>query len=161
LVSRAIQALLDGDGKLLTGDDPSATMLSLTERDDFRAFGELLSKPHTSAEALLDEMAASVGPNFWDSEWFKKALDDNLAQANPRIARAYTSANAQGGLQPREHMRFYLRLWSNCVRHAEANRVGLAHEFVVSFPPTLWAFVRNGKVQSASANLRWHNQNQG
>ena len=152
LVSRAIQALLDGDGKLLTRDNPSATMLSLTERDDFRAFGELLSKQHTSAEALLDEMAASVEPNFWDSEWFKKALDDNLEQPNARIARAY--AQAERDLQPREHMRFYLQLWSNCVRHAEAKKVGLAHEFVVSFPSTLWAFVRNGKVQSESANLR-------
>jgi hypothetical protein len=158
LVSRAIQALMDGDGELLKGDDPSATMLSLTERDDFRTFGELLSKPHASAVALLEEMVASVDSCFWKSEWFQKALDDNLEQPNARIARAYAKAQAEGDLQPCEHMRIYLQLWSNCVRHAEAKKVGLAHEFVISFPSTLWVFVRNGKVQSASASLRLQNQ---
>ena len=158
LVSRAIQALMDGDGELLKGDDPSATMLSLTERDDFRAFGELLSKPPASAVALLEEMVASVESCFWKSEWFQKALKDNLEQPNARIARAYGKAQAEGDLQPCEHMRIYLQLWSNCVRHAEAKKVGLAHEFVISFPSTLWLFVRNGKVQSASASLRLHNQ---
>ena len=157
LVSRAIQALMDGDGELLKGEDPSATMLSLTERDDFRTFGELLSKPHASAVALLEEMVASVDSCFWKSEWFQKALVDNLEQPNARIARAYAKAQAEGDLQPCEHMRFYLQLWSNCVRHAEAKKVGLAHEFVTSFPATLWLFVRNGKVQRASASLRAHN----
>jgi hypothetical protein len=157
LVSRAIQALMDGDGELLKGEDPSATMLSLTERDDFRTFGELLSKPHASAVALLEEMVASVDSCFWKSEWFQKALVDNLEQPNARIARAYAKAQAEGDLQPCEHMRFYLQLWSNCVRHAEAKKVGLAHEFVTSFPATLWVFVRNGKVQRAGASLRLHN----
>ena len=157
LVSRAIQALMDGDGELLKGEDPSATMLSLTERDDFRTFGELLSKPHASAVALLEEMVASVDSCFWKSEWFQKALGDNLEQPNARIAGAYAKAQAEGDLQPCEHMRFYLQLWSNCVRHAEAKKVGLAHEFVTSFPATLWVFVRNGKVQRAGASLRLHN----
>jgi hypothetical protein len=158
LVSRAIQALMDGDGELLKGDDPSATLLSLTERDDFRTFGELLSKPHASAVALLEEMVASVESCFWKSEWFQKALKDNLEQPNARIARAYAKAQAECDLQPCEHMRIYLQLWSNCVRHAEAKKVGLAHEFVISFPLSLWVFVRNGKVQSASASLRLHHQ---
>jgi hypothetical protein len=148
---------MDGDGELLKGEDASATMLSLTERDDFRTFGELLSKPHASAVALLEEVAASVGPNFWESDWFRKALDDNLEQPNACIARAYAKAQDHGNLQPYEHMRFYLQLWSNCVRHAEAKKVGLAHEFVTSFPSALWAFVRNGKAQRASASLRLHN----
>jgi hypothetical protein len=154
LVSRAIQTLMDGDGELLKSDDPSATMLSLTERDDVRAFGELLSKPHASAVALLQEMAASVEPCFWKSEWFQKALKDNLDQPNARIAKAYDKTQATGDLQPYEHMRVYLQLWSNCVRHAEAKKLGLAYEFVRSFPPTLWVFARTGKVQSASACLR-------
>jgi hypothetical protein len=158
LVSRAIQALMDGDGELLKGDDPSATMLSLTERDDFRVFGELLGKPHASAVALLEEMVASVESCFWKSEWFQTALNDNLEQPNARIAQAYAKALAGGDLQPCKHMRFYLQLWSNCVRHAEAKKVGLAYEFVRSFPPTLWVFVRTGKVQRASASLRLHNR---
>jgi hypothetical protein len=156
LVSRAIQALMDGDGELVKGDNPSATMLSLTERDDFRAFGELLSKPYPLAAVLLEEMVASVEPCFWKSEWFQKALKDNLEQPNARIAQAYVKARAGGDLPPQEHMRFYLRLWSNCVRHAEAKKVGLAYEFVQSFPPTLWVFARIGKVQSASVRLRLH-----
>jgi hypothetical protein len=158
LVSRAIQALMDGDGELLKDDDPSATMLSLTERDDFRAFGELLSRPHPSVAVLLEELVASVEPCFWTSEWFQKALNDNLEQVKPRIAQAYVKAQAGGDLPPREHMRFYLQLWSNCVRHAEAKKVGLAYEFVQSFPPTLWVFARIGKVQSASASLRLHHR---
>ena len=156
LVSRAIQALMDGDGELLTGNNPSATMLSLTERDDFRAFGELLSRPHPSAAVLLEEMVASVELCFWKSVWFLKALNDNLEQPNARIAQAYVKAQAGGELPPCEHMRFYLRLWSNCVRHAEAKKVGLAYEFVQSFPSTLWVFARIGKVQSVSVSLRLH-----
>jgi len=156
LVSRAIQALMDGDGELLRGDDPSATMLSLTERDEFRTFGELLNKPNVSAVALLEEMAASVEPRFWESEWFQAALNDNKEQPNARIAQAYDKALSGEDLQPYEHMRFYLQLWSNCVRHAEAKKVGLAYEFVRSFPQTLWVFVRTGKVQRASASLRLH-----
>jgi hypothetical protein len=155
LVSCAIQALVDGDGELLKGVDPSATMLSLSERDDVRAFGELLSKPHSSAVPLLEEMVASVESNsFWEAEWFQTALKDNLEQPNPHIARAYTKAAAAGELQPYERMRFYLQLWSNCVRHAEAKKAGLAHQFVKSFPPPLWVFARTGKVQRASATLR-------
>ncbi len=156
LVSRAIQALMDGDGELLRGDDPSATMLSLTERDDFRTFGELLNKPNVSAVALLEEMTASVEPRFWESEWFQAALNDNKEQPSARIAQAYNKALSGEDLQPFEHMRFYLQLWSNCVRHAEAKKVGLAYEFVRSFPQTLWVFVRTGKVQRASASLRLH-----
>ena len=157
-VSRAIQALVDGDGELVTGTNLIATMLSLTERDDIRAFGELLSRPHPSAAVLLEEMAASVEPCFWTSDWFQKALDDNLEQPNARIAQAYLTAQAGGDLPPKEHMRFYLQLWSDCVRHAEAKKVGSAYEFVQSFPPTLWVFARIGKVQSASVFLRLHQQ---
>ena len=159
LVSRAIQALMDGDGELLKGSDPSATMLSLTERDEMRAFGEQLSKPHALAQSLLKEMASSVEPSFWKSEWFNAALDDNLLQKEPRIAKAYARAQSKAAadgqeLEPWEHMRFYLQLWSNCVRHAESKKVGLAHVFVKGFPQTLWVFARTGKVQRMRAALQ-------
>ena len=159
LVSRAIQALMDGDGELLKGSDPSATMLSLTERDEMSAFGEQLGKPHALAQSLLKEMASSVEPSFWKSEWFNAALDDNLLQKEPRIAKAYARAQSKAAadgqeLEPWEHMRFYLQLWSNCVRHAESKKVGLAHVFVKGFPQTLWVFARTGKVQRMRAALQ-------
>ena len=158
LVSRAIQALMDGDGELLKGDDPSATMLSLTERDEMRAFGEQLNKPHALAQPLLEEMASSVEACFWKSDWFKAALDDNLQQQNPRIANAYARAQADKTangqeLKPWEHMRVYLQLWSNCVRHAESKQMGLAHVFVKTFPQNLWVFARTGEVQRMRSAL--------
>ena len=80
-----------------------------------------------------------------------------LRRFGPYVAGIVAATkNSRGELPPCEHMRFYLRLWSNCVRHAEAKKVGLAYEFVQSFPPTLWVFARIGKVQSASVSLRLH-----
>jgi hypothetical protein len=75
-----------------------------------------------------------------------------LLQPKPFIANAYVKA-AKEVMQPWEHMRFFLRMWRNCVFHAEEKQVGLSYHFVKFFPSTLWAFVRSGKVQAATSAL--------
>jgi hypothetical protein len=151
LVGYAIRALLDADGELIRGSiDPTATMLSYYEAAIFKVFGALLFKiqPDASTVALLDEMAASLELNFCQSGWFKTVLDDNKEQRTPRIANAYIDA-AAAGLQPWEHMRFFLGMWANCTRHGDEKRLGLASDFVKLFPSRLWLFARTGKVQCA------------
>jgi hypothetical protein len=156
LVSCAIQALLDGDGELVKDLDSSATMLSYCDTDLLRTFGALLAKrsPAADTRALLEGMAASVQPTFWQSPWFAEVLQDNLQQPQPRIAKAYQTAIEGGLLQPWEHMSFYLRLWSNCVRHGDEKQLGLASKFVQSVPSALWMFAKDGKVQHAISELQ-------
>ena len=157
LVACALQALLDGDGELVkSGIDPSATMLSYYETGVYKAFGALLFKIHVDAHTatLLEQMAASTEPNFWQSAWFLKVLEDNRKQRNPRAANAYTTAAANEALQPWQHMRYFLSLWANCTRHGDEKRLGLASEFVKLFPSELWVFARTGKVQSAILRMQ-------
>jgi len=157
LVACALQALLDGDGELVkSGIDPSATMLSYYETGVYKAFGALLFKIHVDAHTatLLEQMAASTEPNFWQSGWFLKVLEDNRKQRNPRAANAYTTAAANEALQPWQHMRYFLSLWANCTRHGDEKRLGLASEFVKLFPSELWVFARTGKVQSAILRMQ-------
>jgi hypothetical protein len=155
LVSYAIQALVGGDGELLADSHASGTntMLSLCDRDIMITFGEALKVTDASVQELLEEMAACLGTCFWTSAWFQEVLDDNLQQPDARLAKAYAKASMQD-LQPWEHLRFYLRMWRCCAIHAEARRLGLTHQFVKTFPSSLWAFVRSGKVQAATSTLR-------
>lgn len=152
LVSYAIQALVGGDGELLAGSHSSGTMLSLCDRDIMVTFGEALKVTDASIQELLEEMAQCLETCFWKSEWFQEVLEDNLQQRDARLAKAYAKASMQD-LQPWEHLRFYLRMWRCCAIHAEAKRLGLTHQFVKTFPSSLWAFVRSGKVQAATSTL--------
>ena len=157
LVASAIRALLDGDGQLAKGrGDGTASMLSDYQASIYRTFGALLFKCRLgdSSVGLLNQMAASVLPQFWLSDWFQDALRDNLQQPRPLIANSYQHAVAEGELEPWEHMRYFLALWANCARHGDEKRLGLATEFVKRFPAELWVFAQTGVVQHEIRRLQ-------
>ena len=147
LVSYATQSLVTADGALVRADVTDSVLLYL-ERDTFVTFAELLKSSSEAVESFLAEMAGCLDSDFWESAWFKSVLEDNLSVIKAIVAVQYQKAAKERTLEPREHLRLYLRMWRKSVTRGDAREAGRALRFVRCVPDVLWSFCRTGQVQA-------------